>query len=135
MADAIEEVARSKAAQSFRVRYTTVRQSTTTDSTATHSSATQAQAHTTHPDTTQPQTAQPQTTRPGTPPSDILLHTSLYWENKWTWKHPDLYTFCELQAIEWQLLQLSSTTSNIIWMALRRGEEEARIDSAEVDMP
>jgi hypothetical protein len=43
--------------------------------------------------------------------------------------------FCELQAIEWQLLQLSSPTGNIVWMALRRGEEEPRIDSAEVDMP
>ena len=43
--------------------------------------------------------------------------------------------FCELQAIEWQLLQLSSPTGNIVWMALRRGEEDSRSDSAEVDMP
>ena len=30
---------------------------------------------------------------------------------------------------------LSSPTGNIVWMALRRGDEEPRIDSAEVDMP
>ena len=58
------------------------------------------------------------------------------WDEKWTWKHPDFYSFfVSYERFDGNCCTLSSPIGNIVWMALRRGDEEPRIDSAEVDMP
>ena len=58
------------------------------------------------------------------------------WDEKWTWKHPnfEIY-FVGYEQFDGKPLTSEQPTCNVVWMALRRGEEEPRIGSAQVDMP
>ena len=54
----------------------------------------------------------------------------------WTWKHPNFKIyFVSYERFDVKSLTPEQPTGNIVWMALRRGEEEPRIGSAQVDMP
>ena len=57
---------------------------------------------------------------------------SLSWDDiKWTWKHPDFYIFVvSSERLNGNCCTLSSPTGNIVWLALRRGDEEPRVVSA-----
>ena len=55
-------------------------------------------------------------------------------DEKWTWKHPDSY-FLFVSYERFDGLTFEQPTGNLVWMALRRGAEERRIGSAQVDMP
>ena len=62
--------------------------------------------------------------------------TSLSWDEKGTWNHPDFYFFfVSYERFDEDSLTAEQPTGNIVWMALRRGAEEPRIGSAQVDMP
>ena len=53
-----------------------------------------------------------------------------------TWKHHHFKIyFVSYERFDWKSLTSEQPTSNIVWMALRRGEEEPRISLAQVDMP
>ena len=63
----------------------------------------------------------------------MLMSLILYmsWDGKWTWKHPDFYTvFVSYTRLNGNCYTLSSPAGNIVWMALRRGDEEPKVDSA-----
>ena len=63
-------------------------------------------------------------------------YISLSWDDKWTWKHPDFYIFSvSSERLNGNCCTLSSPTGNVVGMALRHGEEEPRIGSAEVGAP
>jgi hypothetical protein len=65
-----------------------------------------------------------------------MVDISLSWDEKWTWKHPDFYfLFVSYERFDGKCLTSEQPTGNIVWMALRRGAEEPRIGSAQVDMP
>ena len=60
---------------------------------------------------------------------------SLSWDEKWTWNHPDFYIFfVSYERLNGNWLHSEQPTGNIVSMALRRGEEEPMIGSAQVDM-
>ena len=58
------------------------------------------------------------------------------WDDKWTWNHPDFYIFpVSYERLNGNCLHSEQSTGNIVSMALRCGEEEPLISSAQVDMP
>ena len=49
----------------------------------------------------------------------------------WTWKHPNFKIyFVGYERFDGKSLTSEQATGNIVWMALRRGEEEPMIGSA-----
>ena len=68
----------------------------------------------------------------------MCFHNSWSWDVKWTWKHPNFkihFVSYVYERFDWKSLTFEQPTGNVVWMALRRGEEEPRIGSAQVDMP
>ena len=61
---------------------------------------------------------------------------SLSWDEKWTWGHPDFYiSFVSYHDLNGEMHLTAEPTRDIVWMPLRRGVEEPRIGSTQVNMP
>ena len=58
------------------------------------------------------------------------------WDEKWTWGHPDFYIFfVSYHDLNDEMHLTAEPTRDIVWMPLRRGVEEPRIGSTQVNMP
>ena len=58
------------------------------------------------------------------------------WDEKWTWGHPDFYIFfVSYHDLNGEMHLTAEPTRDLVWMPLRRGVEEPRIGSSQVNMP